>query len=144
MNKFNDETRTNLTVIASNNLNEGAFHVNRHGIEVTSSHYYSVIFVSTRWDDTKRLQLSAIEYAPWPSVYIGLNVFPEYYVGVSRIRSLARGTYIDSTLKCSTVELCLYQAFVIQISSITVDIHIVVVEYVCIMFFRIMRIENYS
>jgi len=42
MNKFNAETRTNLTVIASNNLNEGVFQTNQHGIEATSSHYYSV------------------------------------------------------------------------------------------------------
>jgi len=41
MNKFNAET-TNLTVITSNNLNEGVFQINQHGIEATSSHYYSV------------------------------------------------------------------------------------------------------
>lgn len=125
MNKFNGEARTNLTVIASNNLNEGAFQTNRHGIEATSSHYYSI---STRWDGAKRVQLSLIEYVPWPSVYVGLNVFPGFMRKsreYDQRKSFARGICIDSTLECSIIGALLIPSFCnSDISGITIDIHI--------------------
>lgn len=126
MNKFNVGARTNLTVVASNNLNEGAFQTNQRGIEATRSHYYSV---STRWDGAKRVQLSAIEYAPCTSVYIGLNVFAEYNVKIFSSRecdllwktrktdagSLSTGHFIDSP---PISEHRVRRTFVIQISWI--------------------------
>lgn len=149
MNKFNVGARTNLTVVASNNLNEGAFQTNQRGIEATRSHYYSV---STRWDGAKRVQLSAIEYATCTSVYIGLNVFAEYNVRYP-IRECdlfyERGIFIDGTFYWSPPisEHRVRRTFVIQMSWILLLRYSRQTwsnTYIAHTFHRTMKTENYS
>lgn len=120
----------------------------RHGrIEATSSHYYSV---STRWDGTKRVQLSAIEYAPCASVCIGLNVLTEYYVevlGIRFVQKLSRDLYRQSNAPILERRVCVPGFCNSDISRVLLLLFILYVcNRICMsrILRRIMRIENYS
>lgn len=136
MNKFNAKTRTNLTVVAPNNLNEGAFETDsRAALKRQALIIIPLVRVEM---SAKRVQLSAIEYAPCA---IGIQrikrsrgmIFRESLENTIRRKSCCGHRYTVAALECSDIgTLYILDVCNSDIPSATVDIHIAAGVCVCL------------